>query len=167
MEQEGYIRASTRERLLLIEMNKQIDFTIIYTTPVKEYSKYDAIISSGGTEYIVETKTRTGSSQFPGYTIEEDKYKYLMEQSKVRDLVPLYILFFNDAVLVFDLNKCTPPIFEMKNMQVNDQDLRGQYIQKSCQDMLTNEAYRYNIEMPIAACTEEALRLYNKHYKHI
>ncbi len=166
---EGYIKASLRERLLLTELNKLIPFSVLHTTPVDSNKSYDAVIISGDTEYILEMKVRVYDAPatfFLGYMVERPKYEYLMKQHKELGLIPLYLNFFSSGgVLIWNLLECTEPKWSLKNCQANDQSLEKQMKEKEVGDLLTSEAHHYDLWLPVVAASEKAYDLYNKYEK--
>ncbi len=163
--QEGYIRASLRERYLINELLKQNqDFEILTITKSTGYEKYDAVISSGDTEYIVECKVRlTDFNPAYGYMIEKDKYDYLMSAYKKNGLIPLYVNFFNNGTICWNLlqqevkfEKGFYPSNSIGNAYLKEKINADLYV--------CNATGRWNNPMPITTATLKSEKQYNKYF---
>ncbi len=168
MKTDGYIKASLRERILLSEFLKlKKDFTILHTTKVDSDKKYDAVIMSGGTEYIVEIKVRLNIEplkSYLGYVIQKDKYDYLMSQYKEKGLTPLYINFFRDGIVIWNLLNIDEPKWNTNLFQQNNIDTERALVEKITADVQLIDADIIFNNNLITEATERAFELYKKYF---
>lgn len=72
----------------------------------QRYAKLDFIATSGETEVAIECKIRKGSiSQYANIFIEETKIRSFKAASNLFGTASVYLMKFNDCVLMFDLSK--------------------------------------------------------------
>lgn len=164
---EKFIKASLRERYLLNEFLKQNqDFEILTITKSTGYEKYDAVICSGDTEYIVEIKCRAAEMNTNwGYMIEKDKYDYLIAAHKKNNLVPLYINFYPNGTQIWNLldNKLE---FNETLKPSNSVDYNANLVIKTSADLNScNATGRWLNPMPFEKASEKAQIQYNKYFK--
>lgn len=166
MSKEKYIKASLRERILLNQFNKiRGDFDILTLTKADSSDKYDAVIMSGGTEYIVEIKVRTYPlSSYTGWVIEKAKYEYLISQYHEIGLIPLYLTFHSDGVQIWDLINSTQPIWIDSLLPANSQSYDNE-INKINGDMKQSDAFIYKMPIDIGGAADLAMKHYNKYFK--
>jgi hypothetical protein len=115
-----------RERLMFKQLRKieDIIFNVKYT-PYNGKDEYDVTYSqlkdNKIESCIAEIKVReTGYTQVVGgYFIEQPKYNYLMSRANEFDKV-LYINFFEDGILIWDLKKCPTPNFQLTEARINN-----------------------------------------------
>lgn len=69
---------------------------------------------------IAEVKVRLKSKKFGEYMIEKDKYDYLMNQTEFTQI--LYINFFEDGIVVWDLRQIPQPEWKDMTGQNNNSD---------------------------------------------
>jgi hypothetical protein len=88
----------TRERLFAHKFQQQqTDFSFIEITPPKPYSydKYDMIIHTGNTNWLVEIKSRScTSTQYKELLIEIRKYNDVLDAAYMKGHIPYYFNFF-------------------------------------------------------------------------
>lgn len=105
--------AGIQERLLmkyLTHINPNIQVT--HVSDETSQDKWDFVMVSARTmNCLVESKVREGYSimTHSTYFIEPDKYDFLLEKTKTpkaqkNGLKPIYVNFYKDGVVIFDLN---------------------------------------------------------------
>lgn len=164
---EQYIKASLRERILLSELIKvRPDLCVISTTGVDRFDSYDALIASGNSVCMVETKTRMyDSTTYDTWMIEKAKYDYLMLHYKITGKIPLYICFHSNAYQIWNLATATEPIWQRSLLPINSQDKNPSIISKTNGDLHSKEAEVVLSYVPIAEATDKAFQLYQKYFK--
>jgi len=119
---------SIRERLMFKQLAK-IDDSIynIKFTPYNGKDSYDVTFSNyidekNGETNLAEIKVRHSdyTDVVGGFFIEKSKYDYLMSRANEFDKI-LYINFFQDGVLIWDLKQCKKPKFELIEARINNQ----------------------------------------------
>ena len=118
--EKQYIIWSVRERLMLKDFWKQQaaarkEFIIESTSKAEAKAKYDAIIVSADTRYLVECKIRNiPSTQYPSSKIMKHKYDYPVNSCNAAAqegevMQPLYMVFYqNNKVGIFPLYEIKP-----------------------------------------------------------
>lgn len=123
MGNENYIKTSIRERILLQKLSEVKDFQVVKFSNESGYAKWDAVIMSGNSICLAESKIRFYNiSTFNGWIIEKNKYDFLIEQYQKHKAIPLYINFHNDGIQIWDLSKIMEPIWSEQQLPKNSQD---------------------------------------------
>jgi len=126
-----FVMSSIREREMLLHFkNLQGDFEIEKMSVVNGYSKWDAVINSGGTRMLLEIKVRDWNSwEQDGWFLEEDKFVALdtIQDSQYEKngiyMKKYYVNIFKDGVAMFDLDEITPdftPRMSKKSVMAQD-----------------------------------------------
>lgn len=90
----------------------------IYTIKNK-YSVYDALISSGDTTIVFEAKGRDCSvTKYNSVILDYKKWLALKEEAKaIQAPLVLYVMYFNDCILIYELDFEKGYAFEEREMQ--------------------------------------------------
>ncbi len=162
-----FIIYSIRERLLLNEFLKnRNDFDILHITSVDGYAKYDAVIMSGGTEYIIETKCRTYPiEEYENWVIQKDKYDYLISQYHLNGLIPLYVTFTSSGALIWDLTQIKEPEWFIRDLPANSIEECND-IEKIIGYVKKKDSNQYLFLLKIHLTLDIAAQHYDKYFKN-
>lgn len=159
---------SIRERILLDLYLKTISNIIdIEYTDYLSQIKHDAtctlIQEEGEASVIIEAKTRTKlSTAFPDWLIEKDKYDYLINQNY--DYI-LYINFFEDATIIFDLKTIQEPKWVMRTLQQDDTSNGENTIEKEIAYLPTTQGQIIKQENNIWSAYDQAHNIFKTRHK--
>ena len=147
--EKGFMIASTKERMLLTDFwkNQNQDFLIKKISKVESKDRYDAVITSGETDYLVEIKTRRlKRTTYPDSMIEKSKFDYLVDTCIDSNVIPSYWVFYLDgSVCIWNLNK-TVPVWKKK---LNPKQTVGNRtkVEKTIGNLPFSEATIYQIDL--------------------
>jgi hypothetical protein len=158
-----FFSASTTERQCIIHLNSFQDFKITHISKIEGYDSWDVVYVSGGTNNLAEIKVRNKFIDgYPDYIIEEKKYNELIrltstEKGKNNNLQPVYINFFFDGCVIWNLNEVE---LEFRMMDMPDNSQTTNYTKsKSCALLRPKDGHiiRYNTD--ITKRQEEAITI--------
>jgi hypothetical protein len=119
-----------RERILFKRIKQSLNTFCLKFTPYNGKDQHDVTFKQFNvdkmtftiTSAICEIKVRTGAMSYNGYTIQKDKYEYLMRQADKYDNV-YYICFFAEGYIIWDLKTIDPSKlqWEEKDFRKNNQ----------------------------------------------
>jgi len=140
-----YALAATIERQSIINLNSFNDFEITHISKIEGYDGWDVIYQSGSTINLCEIKVRQKFlSMYNSFVIEQTKYDKLMElvnteKAKKNNLQPIYMNFFFDGCVIWNLNQLEVE-FKLMDMPNNSQNTK--YIKaKPCASLNINDGY--------------------------
>lgn len=163
---EKFIKTSIRERILLNKLIEVKNFQLVKFSKEDSYSKWDAVIMSGNSICLVETKFRTYDlSSFNEWIIQKDKYDFLIEQSKNNNAIPLYINFFKDGILIWNLFDIKEPKWIQGDLPKNSQDIEEKLVSKTIGYLNTNLSERIFIKINWLSITKEIQKIYDEKFK--
>ena len=133
-----------RERMMFDEYAANDPFiNWKYFTKVEGYDAWDLCIESAGTTYICEVKVRNKNlSQYDDFYIEQIKYDALKKITSSDRAIKkgtrlLYINFFHDGVIFWELDKIDPK-FSLNNMKSNTFSGKAKKIDKPSASLKKN-----------------------------
>jgi hypothetical protein len=167
--QRKMIISSLAERLIFTQFHKQRnDFEILEMSKVIDNKRWDVKILSGGTQYLIEVKIRhTPKKRYPTWTIQKDKYSFLVKESEVSGYTPTYINFHLDGCQFWNLSETPAPEWGERLYPEDSQTGYDKLILKQSADLLSPDATQYNYAYDIEQIYDEAEKLYNDKYTKI
>ena len=99
-EQDKFIEASTKERILMKQLFDQFNVDSYIFTPADSMDREEGFYTGSTTNipYIFEVKNRTiASTTYDTIMIEASKVNYLLEQAKERNETAVIFFFFRDG----------------------------------------------------------------------
>lgn len=159
---------SIRERLMFKELVKIDDsiFKIKYT-PYKGKDEYDVTYSTLINQETIErnigeikVRQKKYTEVVGGYFIQKNKYEYLMSRANEFDKV-LYINFFEDGILIWDLKQCPKPNFELTEARKNNHSNQTKIKEVGCL-FFWDCIYVKNIELDIYQQLKRAYNIWDR-----
>ena len=164
MENEKFIKASIRERLLfLCFQQKQMNIKLTDMSSWLGTESWDVAYTQSGVEYVAEIKVRDNNLKdwdHEGWIIEEYKYKSLMNLRGKRKVA--YINIFKDACVIWDLESLELK-FKIKECKKNTVVDNGK-IDKRVALLHSKQGEVYNYTFDIAHQTKRAEEFFNRNY---
>ena len=124
IEHPKFVLASIRERILFNNfLNQRKDFEIKNTSPITGYDKWDVVIKSANTPYVIEIKIRDKSMfMYEEWFLEEIKFSSLTgitSSSRAKELgtKAYYLNIFQDGVLMWEISNELAPKFTVVYMK--------------------------------------------------
>ena len=159
------VLAAIRERILFNYFREMYpDFKITHMSKVEGVESWDAVIQSGGTNYLVEIKVRDKEKFWDNWIFEEYKYNKLIELSatdkaKQNKLQVMYINFFQDGAIIWNqMGKEAPFFFDRDSIKTCIGD-KSRTI-KSVAYMKNLEGSIYNYKNNIKEVNNKAIEVF-------
>jgi hypothetical protein len=169
MENEEFIKASIRERLLFMCFEqKQMNVKLKTMSHWNGGESWDVIYTKSNVEYVAEIKVRDNNLKDwdkEGWILEEYKYRALMELKKTskRNFKIAYLNIFKDACVIWELESLDLA-FKSKECNKNTVVDNGKINKKvALLHSSQGEVYHYNFD--IAHQTKRAEEFFNRNYK--
>jgi hypothetical protein len=112
-----FVIAGLKERNLIREVALRTQsFEITQESNPTGQAKWDVVILSANTKYVVELKIRKEYyvNDYKGFMIEEKKYAALKNIQNIKGYIPLYLNFFKNGYQIWNLNEIPVPCWGLK-----------------------------------------------------
>jgi hypothetical protein len=153
--------ASIRERILLQDFKKMYNtFKIIKVSKVESKCKWDAVILSGGVQYITECKVRDKLKGWDRWILQQDKFEAITGLTNSIQGIDLnmkgfYINFFRDGAVVWEINNEQGLEFFKRDSKTTTAYASGRKL-KDCAYLLNEDGMIFHYKNDIVKSTEKA-----------
>jgi hypothetical protein len=135
--------AGIRERILLQNFVDYVNsaqtnaLKIIKVSKVESKSKWDAVILSGGVQYLTECKVRDKVKMYDNWILQEDKFIAITGLTNSSRGIALgmrgfYINFFKDGTILWDMNNDNGITFQDRDSKTTTAFSSGRKIKSVC-----------------------------------
>jgi hypothetical protein len=163
--EENYIKTSIRERILLQRLINLKNLELIKFSEDNSYDKWDAVIMSGNSICLVESKVRFYNiSTFNDWIIEKNKYDFLIQESKKYNIIPMYINFHIDGIQIWNLNSIKEPIWTEQQLPKNSQDKNEEIKTKIVGELDGKLSEHIFININWISLSKEVQKIYTEKY---